>query len=52
MIIIVPKTFKVSAIYPELAKEILSISQKHYWNEKAYFLEKLKEKLVSAFSQE
>lgn len=46
MIIIVPKPFKMSAIYPELRTEIIFISQK------AYFLEKPKEKLVSTFSQE
>lgn len=51
MIIIAPKTFKMSTVYSELGKVILLISQKHSWDEKSYFLEKLKEKFGSIFSQ-
>jgi len=37
MIIIVPRTFKMSTIYLELGKEILLILQKHSWAENLTF---------------
>lgn len=50
-IIIVLKTFKMSVAYPELGKEILLLPRKHFGDEEAYFLEKLKEKFGNKISQ-
>lgn len=46
MIIIVPKTLKMTTVYSELEKEILLISQKLSGVEKIYLLKKLKENLA------
>lgn len=50
MIIIVPKTFKKTNVYPKFGKEVLLIASKHSWDEKAYFPENLQENPDSTFS--